>query len=88
MEKENVRSGETDLRGLMRDWNRGDIQVPPFKRAYVWKIRKTLNLLDSLYRRFVEKRWLRGISQGPRQAFGWQVQSMAPAYQVIFTIET
>ena len=38
------------VKSLIRNWGEGDIQVPPFQRPYVWQIRKTLNLLDSLYR--------------------------------------
>lgn len=45
-----IQQGSKTVQSLIRSWKDGDIQVPPFQRAYVWKIRKTLNLLDSLYR--------------------------------------
>ena len=45
-----IQQGHRTLRSLIQDFNDGKIQVPPFQRPYVWKIRKTLNLLDSLYR--------------------------------------
>ncbi len=47
-----VQQGTKTIQSLMRSWKAGDIQLPPFQRPYVWQIRKTLNLLDSLYRRY------------------------------------
>jgi hypothetical protein len=47
-----VQPGSKTIQALMRDWNDGDMQLPPFQRPYVWPIRKTLNLLDSLHRRY------------------------------------
>lgn len=47
-----IQSGTKTVQSLIRSWKDGDIQLPPFQRGYVWQIRKTLNLLDSLYRRY------------------------------------
>jgi hypothetical protein len=45
-----IQQGQKTVNSLMREFNDGTIQLPPFQRPYVWKIRKTLNLLDSLFR--------------------------------------
>jgi hypothetical protein len=45
-----IQQGSRTVKSLIRSWGDGDIQLPPFQRPYVWQIRKTLNLLDSLYR--------------------------------------
>ena len=45
-----IQQGQRTVKSLIREFNDGMIQLPPFQRPYVWKIRKTLNLLDSLYR--------------------------------------
>ena len=45
-----IQQGQRTVNSLMREFNDGTIQLPPFQRPYVWKIRKTLNLLDSLLR--------------------------------------
>ncbi|MGO8733603.1 MAG: DUF262 domain-containing protein [Terriglobia bacterium] len=45
-----IQQGQRTVKSLIGEFNAGDIQLPPFQRPYVWKIRKTLNLLDSLYR--------------------------------------
>ena len=47
-----VQPSTKTIQSLIRSWANGDIQIPPFQRPYVWPIRKTLNLLDSLYRRY------------------------------------
>ena len=38
------------LQELLRKFNLGEYQLPPFQRPFVWKIRQTLNLQDSLLR--------------------------------------
>jgi hypothetical protein len=38
------------LQELLRKFNKGEYQLPAFQRLFVWKIRQTLNLLDSLLR--------------------------------------
>lgn len=45
-----IQQSSRTVKSLIRSWGKGDIQLPPFQRPYVWQIRKTLNLLDSLYR--------------------------------------
>jgi hypothetical protein len=40
------------LRNLIKQFNTGEIALPPWQRPYVWRIRQTLNLLDSLHRGF------------------------------------
>ncbi len=47
-----VQPSTKTIQSLIRSWENGDLQLPPFQRPYVWQIRKTLNLLDSLYRRY------------------------------------
>jgi len=47
-----IQNGNRKLKHLILEFNEGNIQLPPFQRPYVWKIRKTLNLLDSLYREY------------------------------------
>jgi hypothetical protein len=47
-----IQQGQKTINSLMREFNEGKIQLPPFQRPYVWKIRKTLNLLDSLFREY------------------------------------
>jgi hypothetical protein len=42
--------GERKLKELMKDWSSMRMQLPAFQRPYVWRIRQTLNLLDSIYR--------------------------------------
>ena len=34
----------------MKDYSNMRMQLPAFQRPYVWRIRQTLNLLDSIYR--------------------------------------
>ena len=61
-----IQQGQKTVNSLMREFNDGTIQVPPFQRAYVWKIRKTLNLLDSLFwgygRNSLDAGAMRGLS--------------------------
>jgi len=45
-------TNQIPLRTLIEQFNKEDISLPPWQRPFVWKIQKTLNLLDSLYRKY------------------------------------
>ena len=38
------------LKQLLQEFDSGDLQLPAFQRPFVWNVRQTLNLLDSLLR--------------------------------------
>jgi len=42
--------GDRKIKELLKDWSSMRMQLPAIQRPYVWRIRQTLNLLDSIYR--------------------------------------
>jgi hypothetical protein len=50
MEPLNLSPSPVPLDELIRRFNVGEYQLPAFQRPFVWRIRQTLNLLDSLIR--------------------------------------
>ena len=46
----NLVPSTVSLQELLRKFNTGEYQLPAFQRPFVWRIRQTLNLLDSLLR--------------------------------------
>lgn len=50
MEPLDLSSTTVPLQELLRRFDSGEYQLPAFQRPFVWRIRQTLNLLDSLLR--------------------------------------
>lgn len=50
MESLNLSPAPVSLDELLRRYDVGEYQLPAFQRPFVWRIRQTLNLLDSLLR--------------------------------------
>lgn len=50
MQPLNLSSSTVSLLELLRKFDTGAYQLPAFQRPFVWRVRQTLNLLDSLLR--------------------------------------
>jgi hypothetical protein len=50
MQPLNLSSSTVSLQELLRKFDTGAYQLPAFQRPFVWRVRQTLNLLDSLLR--------------------------------------
>ncbi len=52
MKEEKLKVSDESLGTLINDIHKGVIRIPRFQREYVWKIKDTLNLFDSMYEEY------------------------------------
>lgn len=52
MKEEKLKVSDESLGALINDIHKGVIRIPRFQREYVWKMKDTLNLFDSMYEEY------------------------------------
>ena len=52
MKEQKLKVAEESLGSLINDIHKGDIRIPRFQREYVWKMKDTLKLFDSMYEEY------------------------------------
>ncbi|MCY3797856.1 MAG: DUF262 domain-containing protein [Chloroflexi bacterium] len=52
MKEQKLKVSDETLGSLINDIHKGDIRIPRFQREYVWKMKDTLKLFDSMYEEY------------------------------------
>lgn len=52
MKEQKLKVADESLGSLINDIHKGDIRIPRFQREYVWKMKNTLELFDSMYEEY------------------------------------